>query len=365
MNKLFLSQVYIFIASSLGYLIGGGFMSGQETIQFFVPFGHSAIGVGLVFSLVIIFVNIGFIYAGKYGGCTKGTEVFTFFCGSFLGKVIEWFSLLFCFTMFIAEIAAGGSILFEQYGLPLIVGAIFTAVITAATVTTGLNSILKSLGIVMPFLTAFVIIVSIATLFMNGNSIDTNAVRIEASEFELLKVAPNWFLSGISLVGLMVLFLAAFSADLATKFDFKPLVIGQSIGLIIYALLDVVASYAITSNIDQVAHKQIINLVLAKEVWAPLGIAFGALIFFAIYTISTPLLHVIAIKFSEEGTKKHKSIVWGVSLVALLGAIALPFDVIINAVYVMSGYVGSLVVVLMIIKFLRIYFSKKVNTEVV
>lgn len=365
MNKLFLSQVYIFVASSLGYLIGGGFMSGQETIQFFVPFGHHAVGVGIVFSLVIIFVNIGFIYAGKYGGCSKGTEVFTFFCGPIIGKVIEWFSLLFCFTMFIAEIAAGGSILFEQYGLPLIIGAIITAVITAGTVTIGLNSILKSLGIIMPFLTAFVVIVSIATLVMNGSNIDVNAVRVEANEFELLKVAPNWFLSGISLVGLMVLFLAAFSADLATKFDFKPLVIGQSIGLIIYALLDVVASYAITSNIEQVANKQIINFFLAKEIWAPLGIAFGALIFFAIYTISTPLLHIIAIKFSEEGTKKHKAIVWGVSLIALLGAIAMPFDVIINAVYIMSGYVGSLIVVLMVVKFIRIYLAKNRNNEAV
>ncbi|QIQ20430.1 YkvI family membrane protein [Zophobihabitans entericus] len=358
MNKLFLSQVYIFIASSLGYLIGGGFMSGQETIQFFVPFGHNAIGVGLVFSVVIIFVNIGFIYAGKYGGCTKGTEVFTFFCGSLVGKVIEWFSLLFCFTMFIAEIAAGGSILYEQYGLPLIIGAVITAIITAGTVSIGLNSVLKSLGIIMPFLTAFVIIVSIATLMMNGSNIDMNAVRIEEGEFELLKVAPNWFLSGISLVGLMVLFLAAFSADLATKFDFKPLVIGQSIGLVIYALLDIMASFAITSNIDQVANRQIINLFLAKEIWAPLGIAFGALIFFAIYTISTPLLHVIAIKFSDEGTKKHKLIIWGVSIVALLGAVAVPFDVIINAVYIMSGYVGSLIVILMVVKFIRIYLAK-------
>lgn len=211
----------------------------------------------------------------------------------------------------------------------------------------------------MPFLTAFVIIVSIATLIINGNNIDTNAARIATNEFELLKVAPNWFLSGISLVGLMVLFLAAFSADLATKYNFKPLVIGQSIGLIIYALLDIIGSFAITSNIDQVANKQIINLFLAKEIWAPLGIAFGALIFFAIYTISTPLLHVIAIKFSEEGTKKHKLIVWGVSLVALIGAIAMPFDVIINAVYIMSGYVGSLIVVLMVIKFIRIYLAKK------
>lgn len=358
MNKLFLSQIYIFVASSLGYLIGGGFMSGQETIQFFVPFGHNAIGVGVVFSFVIILVNFGFIYAGKYGDCSKGTDVFTFFCGTFIGKTIEWFSLLFCFTMFIAEIAAGGSILHEQYDLPIIIGAIITAIITAGTVSIGLKSILKSLGIIMPFLTAFVIIVSIATLIMNGNDIDINVSRIESGEFNLLKVANNWFLSGISLVGLMVLFLAAFSADLATKFAIKPLVIGQSIGLIIYAFLDITASYAITSNIDQVANKQIINLFLAKQIWAPLGIAFGALIFFAIYTISTPLLHVIAIKFSEEGTKKHKCIVWGVALISLFGALALPFDVIINAVYIMSGYVGSAIVILMIIKFIRIYFIK-------
>lgn len=359
MSKSFLGQVYLFVASALGYLIGGGFMSGQETIQYFVPFGYNAVLVGLAFSGIIILTNLGFIYAGKHGRCTKGTEVYAYFCGSFIGKVLEWFSLIFCFSMFVAEVAAGGSVLFEQYGLPIVVGAVFTAALTAITVSIGLNSVLKSLGIIMPFLAAFVIIVAVATLITSGGVIEANVIKIETKQFDLLQVAPNWLFSGVALVGLMVLFLSSFSADLATKFPIKPLMIGQSIGLFLYAALDVMSAFAITAEIETVVGRQIINLFLAKAIWTPLGTAFGILIFFAIYTISTPLVYVIATKFSKEGTKKHKIIVWAVSAVALVGAVAFPFDIIINAVYIVSGYVGSFIVVMMAIKFIRIFLVKK------
>ncbi len=359
MNKSFLGQVYIFVGSSLGYLIGGGFMSGQEALQYYVPFGYYGVFTALTFSTIIILVNLGFIYAGKYGHCKKGNEVYSFFCGSFMARVLEWFSVAFCFSMFVAEIAAGGSVLHEQYGLPLVVGAIFTVVITAVTVSIGLNSVLKSLGVIMPFLTLFVIVIASVTVYSNFSTIPDNVVAVETHQYNLLQVAPNWFLSGLGLVGLMVLFLSSFSADLATKFPIKPLMIGQSIGLFLYGLLDMFSAYPILSTIDTILDKQIINLYLAQSVWAPLGMAFGVLIFFAIYTICTPLVYVLGAKFATEGTKKHKIIIWGVSFAALWGAVVFPFNQIINIVYIVSGYVGIFIVLLMIVKFVRILLARR------
>lgn len=358
-NKNFLVQVYVFIASSLGYLIGGGFMSGQETIQFFVPFGYQAVFVGITLGLILILTNCGFIYAGKHGGLTKGTDVYVYFCGRVIGKGFEWFTIFFCFMLYLAEIAAGGAVLNEQYGVPIFIGALITAIITALTVTIGLKSVLNSLSIITPVLAAFVIIVGVVTLIKSGANIDFNVKQITSGHFDLLRVAPNWLLSGISLSGIIILMLSAFTADLATRFEMKPLMIGHSIGLALYALLDILASFAITADIDQVAGKQIINFFLAKGIWAPLGMSFGVLIFLAIYTICTPLVHVIATKFTEEGTAKNKILIWSVTAVAFVGAVAFPFDIIINFVYKISGDAGSLIIVFMAIKFIRIYFSSK------
>jgi uncharacterized membrane protein YkvI len=358
-NNGFLKQTYIFVASSLGYLIGGGFMSGQESMQYFVPFGYRGILVSLTFVILIVITNWGFIYAGKQGEINKGTDVYKYFCGPVIGKLFEWFAIFFCVIMYIAEIAAGGAILQEQYNLPIFIGSTITAVLTAFTVTVGLKSVLKSLGAITPFLVIFVIIIAGISLIKYGTNIDVNVHRINVGEFNLLKVAPNWFWSGLSLVGLMVLFLSSFSTDLSTKYATKPLIIGQTIGLILFASIELMQALAITSDIGNIAGKQIGTLFLANRIWAPLGMIFGIFIFLAIYTICTPLVHVIASKFTEEGTKKNKILVWSIGLFALISAMLFPFDIIINFVYKVSAVMGSIIVIFVAIKFIRLTIKVK------
>ncbi|MCJ0952499.1 hypothetical protein [Mammaliicoccus sciuri] len=352
-NK-FMKQTYIFIASSLGYLIGGGFMSGQESMQYFVPFGYKGILVSLTFVILIVITNLGFVYAGTHGKVSKGTDVYTYFCGPVFGKAFEWFAIIFCLTMYIAEIAAGGAILYEQYNLPILIGASATAILTAFTVTVGLNSVLKSLGAITPFLVIFIIVIGGITIMKYGGNLSDYIHRINSGEFTLLKVAPNWFLSGFSLVGLMVLFLSSFTTDLATKYSKKPLIVGQTIGLILFAALELMQAFAISSDIENIEGKQIGTLILASRIWEPLGMVFGILIFLAIYTICTPLVHVIASKFTKEGTTKNKILVWSIALIALVSALLFPFDEIINFVYKISAIMGSAIVLFVFIKFVRI-----------
>ena len=67
------------------YLIGSGFATGQEAMQFFAAYG--ALGVlGAALSLALfIYICASLMLAGKHYQLTRNEDVFRFYCGDYVG----------------------------------------------------------------------------------------------------------------------------------------------------------------------------------------------------------------------------------------------------------------------------------------
>lgn len=360
LNKGF-GQIFIFMGSIMAYLIGSGFSSGQELMQYYVPHGYKGVLVGVTVIVILSLVNFGFAYAGNKQGFVKGAEVFEYYCGPIFGKVFDWFSVFFCFMLFVAMVAGAGSTLMEQYGLPLVVGAIIAFIMVGITVSFGLDSVVKVIGGIGPVLTGLVLIVGVITLYRTGGNIGPNMAKIASGEIELMEVSGNWFFSGLSITGLIVLMLSGFSAQLGSEHNIRTLLIGQTLGIVLYAGVCILMSFALIANVDVLADKQIPNLVLASDIWPVLGTIFGVIIFLAIYTTCCPLIWTAASRFSTEGSARFKMLTWVLSAAGTVVAVAIPFNVLINYVYKITGYVGAAIIFFMIIKLIRMGMDKTKN----
>lgn len=95
------SQAFKFMGAVLAFAIGSGFASGQELLQYFTAYGYESILVGIVFLTIFIYSNYCFAIAGHREKFTKGSQVFNYYCGPYLGKVFDYFSVLFCYMSFI------------------------------------------------------------------------------------------------------------------------------------------------------------------------------------------------------------------------------------------------------------------------
>lgn len=95
----------------LAFAIGSGFASGQELLQYFTAYGYESILVGIVFLTIFIYSNYCFAIAGHREKFTKGSQVFNYYCGPYLGKVFDYFSVLFCYMSFIVMVAGAASTL--------------------------------------------------------------------------------------------------------------------------------------------------------------------------------------------------------------------------------------------------------------
>lgn len=355
-------EIFILAGSVLAYMAGSGFTTGQEVIQYYVPFGMNSVLVGITVAVILVLVNIGFIYTSKKAGLERGSDIYEFLSGKYFGKFFDYFAVFFSFMLFMAMIAGGAATLQEQYGIQTLIGALIFMVIVAATVMLGLNKMVDVIGVVAPVFAIFVFIVAVVTIINDGGNIAKNLDVILNNGVDLIKVSPNWFFSGISLTGLIILMFSVFTTELATKHELKPLAIGQTSGIVAYVIVDIVLAFAFISNVGDVAGTQLPTLILAEDLVPGIGKVFGIVISLAIYTTCCPLLYAVAKRFSNEGTSKNKIIIWAVAAAACLIAVFVPFNVLINFVYKIVGYIGALIIIFMVIKLIRMRMeAKKVN----
>ena len=144
-------------ATYIGTVVGAGFATGQEILQFFTKFG--IMGLAGILVSTIMFILFGYIIMdlGKKLGAHSHLEIIKYSDNGMTGKIVDSIITFFLFGSFTSMIAGTGALFIQQFGLTSLMGNILMAVITAVTVLTGINGVINSISFVVPFLLAAVI----------------------------------------------------------------------------------------------------------------------------------------------------------------------------------------------------------------
>ena len=102
-------------------------------------------------------------------------------------------------------------------------------------------------------------------------------------------------------------------------------------------------------------------MVLATNALPIYGAVFAVIIFMGIYTTATPLLWTICARFAEEATPRYRLLVIALTLVGLIGGLALPFGKLVNLIYPTVGYAGLLLLACLIFTDIRAAFFSTVE----
>ena len=88
-------------------------------------------------------------------------------------------------------------------------------------------------------------------------------------------------------------------------------------------------------------------------------ISVALVIFAAIYTTACPLLWTASSRFTAEGSPSFKIFTAALAAVGCVVALTIPFNILLNYIYVINGYGGFLLLILMFIKDMRLRFAAK------
>lgn len=106
-KELSWGRVFILIGALMAFLIGSGFASGQETVQYFT--GYGVVGGFLVgtFNFVMIYIAyVAYAYAGRTRNLRNLNEVASFYAGPLVGKACETMAWLFTFCCYFSCLPA-------------------------------------------------------------------------------------------------------------------------------------------------------------------------------------------------------------------------------------------------------------------
>lgn len=342
------------IASTyVGTIIGAGYASGQEILQFFNAFfekGLISIVVATVLFIVAAYVPM---MLGKKLNCGDYDEVIS------IGKtkLPQIFSdIIITFTLFSTltiMIAASGSTFNQTFGWPLIVGGIIMCVLLTVSLFAGLDGIVKALSAVVPVM----IIGSFATaayFTFNPAPIVDSSKEIIVNSSPLIK---HWSLSGVLYVTFNYVVAIAVSVSLGQQArDKKAIKNGALFGGLILGACAFALYMALSRNLHVIGTSALPIVDLANTISATFGNIYSVILFAGLYSTAISCLYGVYQRFVKMPVLNklgNKAIIVIITLVAL-SASMLGFSNLIGYVYPAIGYAGILILIMNIMKYNKI-----------
>jgi len=356
-KKVRMSKVLIYAGAFMALLIGSGFATGQELMQFFASYGMKGLIGVLICFILFTFVGVEFVTYGHERNIEKPNDVYKEIAGDKLGTFYDYFSTFFLFLSFTVMVAGAQATLVQQYNSPKYIGGIILGILTIITVAFGLNTIVDVIGRIGPVIVVLAILVGGISIFKNAsnlsdsleilNTLDINHKITHASDLGFL-------MASLTYVGFNMMWLGAFSASVGKQAeDFKEARKGQIAGATGFSIAVLIMAFAIILSIGKLYDSQIPALILAGDISPKLGIIFSITIILGIYTSAVPLLWTPVARFFKEGTREFKISAVLIGAAGIVVGLLFDFNILVKYVYVINGYLGIVLLGIMIYKFFK------------
>ena len=355
----------------LAYLIGSGTASGQESMQYFTSWGSGGgtLTVMVINAVVMFCTFMAYTYAGRHG-TSDLAGVCEFYCGKVVGKLFTAFAWIFNTCCFFFMISGFGSTLNQQWGLPLWAGYLIAVALAVGTAVMGLQGIVNIIGKIGPVVVTFLFLLGVIAAFRFFPHIPDGIVLIKSGQVELLQAGANPVLAGLSFGGCSILLVAAYMASIGKKlaaYKKKYTIILCAIGALAITVTVGILGLCHLGNVEQSATAAIPNLLIANDIFGVassiLGPVFAIIILLSIYSTFCPMLWTcVSTIIKDEKSFKYKltCILSGVGV--FIVDLFIPYETLVNVIMTYCGYTGSVVFIVLTIRWIMVSRKDKLAT---
>lgn len=334
----------------VAYLIGSGFASGQEVMQYFTAFGLIRGTLGGLITMAIMLVLTGLVMRDAMSLKLRDVNgIFEYYCGKTAGRMLRWMMPAFLYCIYVIMLSGAGALLKDFFGIPEIWGRTVMLVLSLLTVVTGIERIADIIGLIGPAIIVLTLLISAFTLFRYAAGLQ--GADAFAGSVVINQAAGVWWISAVNYGSFCGLILIPFLTGLAQNESGKKCAVtGSMLGAGVFSLTAMLLNAAMLSCLGYVWDKEIPTVCLADLLYRNGGLFFSIVMFFGIYTTAVPMLWSGVNKIcQDEKTWKYRCVAMIMGAVAYVTA-RLPFARLINVVYPWMGYVGMGVFICIMIR---------------
>lgn len=346
----------------VGTLIGAGYASGQELMQFFGAYGTKGIigmGVALIFFFLYTALSMS---VGQRMNSDNYAEVMSPAKNRFISLFVDVALFSFLFGVFVIMVAGSSALFVEQIPMPFlsesiqeIFGGIILLVLSGITTWWGLSSISRGFNIAVPLLVVGAAIISLIVYFNPQVAVSDNAVTPLTNP-----MAGNWFTSSLIYVfyNMLVAVCVMIPLGFAGKSKHSSFA-GALFGSVCFCVLALILVLGIISNYSLVRDSSIPMLVLAKGISPLFGYAYAIIMFLAIYSTAIGLIFgkLARLRITKwYNARFDRLFILVLSVVALVLS-KVGFVSLVGKVYPFYGYISGILLLGLIFNFF--YYSGK------
>src|SRR5699024_3140655 len=328
----------------IGVIVGAGFASGQEILQYFTSFGYMGIAAAIVSTILFAFLGMSLTKIGSRLQTLSHKDAIYTISGRYLGFIVDVILVFTLFGVGVVMVAGAGSSLNQQFGLPIFVGSVILSIIIVLSMTLNLDKVIAIIGSITPFLLIAIVGIAIYSIFtMELSFSELNPIALEQE-----KSFPNWFVSGVNYASFNIAVGAGMAIVMGgSEKNEHVAALGGLLGGLGIGVLIVLAHFAIFSQVDVVAAYDLPLLSLVNSISPILGVIMSIILFGMIFNTGLGMFYGFVARFFEPGTKKF--------LIASIVTVVIGFILsfvgftdLVSKVYSTIGYMGLFLIIALI-----------------
>ncbi len=328
----------------LGLLVGAGFATGLEVIQYFASFGLNGLWGALLAGVVMTTAGAVILQLGSYFLADEHNSVFRRITHPAISRSLDVVVTLTLFCIGFVMLAGAGSNLEQQFGIPTWVGSLVMTVLVMVTGLLDVDKVSDIIGAITPFLIIAVLIGFVYTLF---NMPDDFGALSDMAQDENSPVSP-WWLSALNYNGLALLLGVSMSLVIGGNHaSMRDAGRGGLFGGILYTILLALIAFTLLMNIEIVSGDDVPMLTLFDSMHPVMAYPMVLVIFAMIYNTAIGMFYALGKRVTSSRPSWYTPVFLTVCLVGF-GVSFIGFDTLMTYVYPVLGYLGLAMVVLLV-----------------
>ncbi len=326
----------------IGTVVGAGFASGQEILQFFTRYGWMAtITIGIA-TLLFTWLGIKLMLMAGAMNAKSYEDLNRVLFGKRIGNAVSLLTMVSLLGVSTVMLAGAGSVFSEQLDLPYQFGLIFTLTAAYVLLVRGMDAIMAVNSVVVPLMAVFSILVV-------WNALDTpgaaNWLRLE-SDYSTLRIWMAPFLYAAFNLTMSQAVLVPLGVKVK---DRQALIWGGVLGGVTIGFMLMAAHFALSSQMPGILQFDIPMGQLIQRVGGLLQWLFLFVIYGEIFTTLLADVYGLCLQIEQRFRWSYQIVLPGV-LVFSYAISQIGFKTLISSLYPLFGMLSMVWLVLMMIR---------------
>ena len=374
-NKYCNKSTFRMAGAFMAYVIGPGFATGQEILQFFTSYGYLSYG-GILLSLIgYIFFSKTIFITGNNHKSKKSFNQFNYFCGKTLGAFYTWLHPISLIILMPVLVSGAGAVFSEYFSIDHYIGSAIIIGLVMYAYLTGFERLAKIVSTIVPVVIVLSILIGLIIIHKDLSNF------VEIPKYEVIlngsQSSSNWmigsilYLSSVFLGGSTYFTHIGISANSQEEAKY-----GAIIGTIIIVLAIAITNTAMLLNAESIYSLEIPMSFLAKKLSYKFGIIFSIVLLLGTFSSCSTMMWSVCSRFTWKGKTRNRiyAIIMSI-LVYVLGLLPfsdlvgvvlpflglLPFSDLVGVVLPFLGYLGLVFIGCILYKSFKNYRDSRYN----